>query len=249
VAGRPRRVLRRHDGPTWTDNRAAIEEYLRTAEVTKTEEIGVGVTKPMRAWLAPGGPVSEMAWKTIKPGRHGGFWESYRNEIAAYELDKFLGLDMVPPTVEREVKGESGAAIMWVSPTESFKKLGGVHSPPGKYMLKWNRQMSRAKLFHNLVGNIDPNHGNWLIDPEWNLILIDHTRAFTSEDKLVHQMQLVDLPLWTKMKELSEESLQSSVGQWLGKGEIRGMLKRRDKMAQEIDRLVKKSSEAAVFLK
>ena len=32
-----------------------------------------------------------MAWKTIRPGFHSGYWESYKSEIAAYELDKLLG--------------------------------------------------------------------------------------------------------------------------------------------------------------
>ena len=31
-------------------------------------------------------------------------------------------------------------------------------------------QITRAKMFDNLIGNLDPNLGNWLVDPEWNLI-------------------------------------------------------------------------------
>ena len=30
-------------------------------------------------------------------------------------------------------------------------------------------------MFDNLIGNIDPNLGNWLLDEEWNIILIDHS--------------------------------------------------------------------------
>ena len=111
---------------TWLDRRQALEDYLRIADVIKMEEIGVGVTRPRRAYLAPGGLVDRMAWKTITPGLHEGFWESYKSEIAAYELDKLLGLDMIPPTVERRVKGDLGAAIMWVSPT---KELQGAWRP------------------------------------------------------------------------------------------------------------------------
>ena len=43
-----------------------------------------------------------------------------KSEIAAHELDKLLGLNMVPPTVERRYKGDMGAAVMWCSPTKSF---------------------------------------------------------------------------------------------------------------------------------
>ncbi len=101
------------------------------------EDIPVGVTKPRRAYLAPGGLTDRMAWKTIRPGIYSGYWESYKSEIAAYELDKLLGLEMIPPTVERRVQGDLGAAVMWVSPIKSFKDLGGhrpllrTSSPPG----------------------------------------------------------------------------------------------------------------------
>ena len=40
-------------------------------------------------------------------------------------------------------------------------------------------------MFDNLIGNIDPNLGNWLVDPSWNLILIDLTRAFTTTKELI----------------------------------------------------------------
>ena len=97
------------------------------------------------------------------------------------ELDKLLDLQMIPPTVEKRVKGELGAAVMWVKPVRSFKELGGPPTPPPTYQAKWNRQLLRAKMFDCLIYNKDPNLGNWLVDPAWNLILIDHTRSFTSD--------------------------------------------------------------------
>ena len=105
---------------TWADRTQEIEAYLRSADVVSMEDVSVGVTHPRRAQLAPGGPVSEIAWKALKPGRYQGYWESYKSEIAAYELDKLLALGMVPPTVEKHIKGEVGAAVMWVTPTQSF---------------------------------------------------------------------------------------------------------------------------------
>ena len=156
----------------WADRVAEIEQYLKSAEIVGMEEIGVGVTKPRRATLAPGGPCEKIAWKPIRPGRYSGFWESYKSEVAAYELDKLLGMGMIPPTVEREVKGTTGAAVMWVSPVKSFKELGGVpglkgvSGPPPAQIASWTRQITVAKMFDNLIGNIDPNLGNWLVDPK-----------------------------------------------------------------------------------
>jgi hypothetical protein len=215
----------------WLNNREQIETYLKTAEVVGLEDLQVGVTKPRRAKLAPGGPVDAFAWKVVPPGRPSGYWESYKSEIAAYELDKLLGLDMVPPTVERRVNNATGAAVMWCSQTKSFAQLKGVPTAPPQHRASWNRQLARAKMFDNLIGNKDPNLGNWLVDPGWNLILIDHTRAFTSDKDLVHKtMTRIDGALWDKMSALTLETLQPVLGPWMGKGEIKAVLQRRDLM-------------------
>jgi hypothetical protein len=227
----------------WIGREAEFEAFLKSAQVVSKKEIGTGVTKPWRAMLAPGGLVESMAWKPIKPGRYFSYWESYKSEIAAYELDKLFDLGMIPPTVERRVDGDMGAAVLWASPTQSFKDLGGVpgqkgvKGPPPARMGIWNLQILRAKMFDNLIGNIDPNLGNWLVDPEWNLILIDHTRAFTSTKNLYHALVSVDLELWEKMKAVDEAALTRVVGDWLDKSAIRGMLERRDKMAEVISKL------------
>ncbi len=234
---------------TWIDRRQAIEEYLRAADVVKLEEIGLGVTKPRRAYLAPGGLVDRMAWKTIRPGLHSGYWESYKSEIAAYELDKLLALEMIPPTVERQVKGDVGAAIMWVSPIKSFGDLGGPPSAPADKLEAWSRQIIRAKMFDNLICNIDPNLGNWLVDPSWNLILIDHTRSFTTKKDMVHELTRVDRELWDRLQALTVESLTPALGKWIGTREIRAIIERRDRMQGVIDKLVKAKGEGAVFVR
>ena len=223
----------------WLDQRTQIEEYLKVAEVVSMEELKVGVTRPKRAMLAPGGPVEAIAWKVVPPGRPSGYWESYKSEIAAYEMDKLLGLNMVPPTVEKKVKGTTGAAVMWCTNTKSFKDHGGVPTAPPAYFAAWNRQLAKAKMFDNLIGNLDPNLGNWLVDPAWNLILIDHTRAFTSDKNMVHKkMDRIDGELWDKMKSLTVENLTPVLSPYIGKGEIKALLQRRDAMAADYDKQI-----------
>ena len=233
----------------WIDNRHAIEEYLRNVEVVKIEAIGVGVTSPRRAYLAPGGPFDSFTWKPIKPGRYQGFWESYKSEIAAYELDKFLKIDMMPPAVERKVDGVVGAAVMWASPVKSFKQLGGVPSPPEALRDAWSRQIIKAKMIDNLIANIDPNLGNWLVDPAWNIILIDHSRSFTDTQDMTHEMTNIDAALWDRMKALDHQQLTTVLGSWLSSDEIGSLLRRRDKMQTIVDRLVKKRGAAPVPLR
>jgi len=134
--------------------RTAIEEYLRTGDIVSVEEIPVGVTRPTRCTFAPGGPVAEMTWKPIRPGHRGGFLESYRSEIAPMNWTS-CWRSTWSATVEKRIKEEVGAAVMWVSPVKSFKQLGGSPKPPPAEIPRWSRQLSRAKLFDNLIANID----------------------------------------------------------------------------------------------
>ena len=247
-------VARAQDGAavsakSWLGHEAEIERYLKTAEILGLEDIPVGVTNPQSADLPPGGPVDKFAWKPLTPGNYRGYWESYKTEIAAYELDKLIGLGMVPVTVERRIRGELGAAIMWLSPTESFKDLGGVPTPPVRHIGYWTIQLIRAKMFDNLIYNRDPNEGNWLVDPAWNLMLIDHSRSFSSGSDMAHgNMTRIDRYLWDRMQQLDEPTLTAALGEWLGGDEIRAILKRRNLMGGIIDELVAQHGEAAVLL-
>ena len=235
---------------TWVGREAEIEAYLKTADILGLEDIPVGVTNPQSAALAPGGPVDKFAWKALPPGIRRGFFESYKAEIAAYELDKLLGLGMVPVTVERRVRGELGAAIMWASPTQSFKELGGAPTPPTRYIGYWTIQLIRAKMFDNLIYNGDPNEGNWLKDPAWNLLLIDHSRSFGPEAEMAHaDMTRIDRYLWEEMQRLNEPMLTGALGEWLSEDEIRAILTRRDVMSDIIDALVESHGEASVLLR
>ena len=104
-------------------------------------------------------------------------------------------------------------------------------------------------MYDNLIGNLDPNLGNWLKDDDWNLILIDHSRSLTSNRDLFHKMNQIDAALWARMKALDEPMLTATLSQWMGKSEIRAVLERRERIRQTIDRLIKDRGEAAVMIR
>lgn len=236
---------------TWIGRAAEIENYLRTAQIISMEDTSVGVTHPRKATLAPGGPVGFLVFKPIAPGTYDGdFRESYKTEIAAYELDKLLHLDMVPPTVEKVYQGKKGAAVMWASPTKSVVEMGLAQLPaaPPPYTESFDFMVNEAKLFDALIGDPDPNLGNWLVDPAWNLILIDHSRALGNDMNITLPLRYIPRDLWNRMKELTAESITPALSPWLGKGDIKAVIQRRDKMQKVIDDLVKKYGASDVFL-
>ena len=141
------------------------------------EHVRVDPRKATRCTLRPGGPFPRMAWRSLPPGVYRGFWESYKAEIAAYEIDKLLKMDMVPPGVERQLQG------VRVPPNCGWTMCRGEgrrRHQASQQRVHWENQLVRMAMFDNLIGNRERNLGNMLRDAEWNVILLDHSRAFGS---------------------------------------------------------------------
>jgi hypothetical protein len=226
----------------WQNKTLELEDYLRTAKVVKIADIPIGVTRPRRAYLTPGGPISSFAWKPIKPGLQSGYFESYKSEVAAYELDKLLGLNMVPVIVERRVDNDLGAAVMWIEGVRSWESVLPLPKPA-----TWGFQLARMKMLDDLIGNSDRNKGNLLVDADWHIFLIDHSRAFATDSKLPQELQNIDRRLWTRMLALDEAGLKTTMGAWLDSRQIQALLRRRDAMKKKIDALVAKHGDTIFF--
>jgi hypothetical protein len=227
----------------WQAKTTEFEEFLRTAKVEKVTEIPIGVTRPKRAYLTAGGLAASFAWKPLRPGVQSGYFESYKSEIAAYELDKLLGLNMVPVVVERSVNNELGAAVLWLDGVRSWETVLALPNKPRV----WDLQIARMKLLDDLIGNSDRNKGNLLVDADWHIYLIDHSRAFVTDQRLPQELQNVDRRLWEKMLALDEPGLKASVGQWLDARQIQALLRRRDAIKKKIDALVAKRGDSIFF--
>jgi hypothetical protein len=230
----------------WVGRYAEFEEFLRTGTIERVDKIPVGVTKPERGFFAPGGLAASAAVKHLPMGQRAGFWEAYKSEIAAYELDRLLGLDMVPPTVERRVGSDLASVQLWVEGCRVLKDVDQKQCPKP---VEWAMQVCRQRVFDNLVSNIDRNAGNMLVDGEWNIILIDHSRAFGSDRMpFMKEMTRVDRAFFESLKALDEASVMKRVRPWvLGDGTARAILKRRDKIVAQFERLARERGEAVVF--
>jgi hypothetical protein len=213
----------------WVGRYQEIEEYLRTAECVSMQPLGT--SRSARCTFRPGGPVAQMAWRPLHPGVYRGFWENYKAEIAAYELDKLLKMDMVPPTVERQLQGNTGGAQLWV---ENVFQVKAGESPSESNRADWENQQVRMQMFDALIGNRDRSRGNMLRDAAWNLFLIDHSRAFGVGTELPHKLSRIDKGYWARIESLTRDQLDAALHAWLGEDEIRAILDRRERMRVEL---------------
>ena len=223
------------------------------------KELSVGINNTHRATLTDGKTTRYAHVQSVSirkasystpSGTEMNFRDSYKYNIAAYKLDRMLGLNMIPVSVERKVKGDSSSVTWWVDfkmmEKDRYQKKTPV--PPARRM-NWNDQMYQTRLFNELVYNTDANMGNILITEDWNIRLIDFTRAFRTRKTLRTPKNLTrcDRRIYNAMPELNEENLRRELGEYLTKNEIRGILGRRDKIMKFFNSEIAKKGEAAVI--
>jgi hypothetical protein len=230
---------------TWLGQEREIETFLESAKVARFEQVPVGVTKPFRARFEPGSLVASAAWKPLSPSYRSGYRESYKAELAAYALDRLLEMNMVPPAVERRFDSRDGALVYWIENVKAWD----IKRPPTGPEPRWGQQVSRMRLFDQLIANIDRNAGNLLYDEDWHLFLIDHSRAFTDRRDIRNtpSPSRVERAFWNRIEALELPTLEAALGNWLSKKEIAAILTRRDRMREAIEKMVAERGEANVF--
>jgi hypothetical protein len=216
-------------------------EFLKKARIIKADGTKLGITGTTHATLKNGNLTHDCGIQTIdvfKPrfesqtGTEFNFKDSYLFNLAAYKLDRLLGLNMVPVTVVRYYRGKKGSWSWWVDDTAMTEKdrIEKKLEPPN--LDEWNQQMYIVRVFDQLIFNTDRNLGNLVIDKDWQMWMIDHSRAFRTNPDLPEPNNLVkcDRELLAKMKALDKPALKRELGKYLTDGEIQELLKRRDKI-------------------
>ena len=235
-----------------------MESFLRSAKIVNRRTLSIGVTNSERATLSNGGFQHDAHIQTIDESRTSyqtalgneiNFRDSYKYNIAAWRLDRMLGLGMVPVSVERKVGGKTGAVTWWVDNVQMMEldRHKRKMEPPDKD--DWNDQMFQVRVFNELVYNTDANLGNILITKDWRIRLVDFTRAFRLYRTLREPRNLarIDRRLYNNLKALSQASLESELRPYLTQPEMQGLLARRDKIVAFFDAEAAKRGEAAVF--
>jgi len=104
-------------------------------------------------------------------------------------------------------------------------------------------------VFDALIFNDDRNPGNVLVDDEWKLWMIDHTRAFQSDPSIRNPEKLwrIDRDLWTALNELTSQRVAAVLGPYLERSQINALMARRDAIVEHFRRRIEDSSAEEVF--
>jgi hypothetical protein len=235
-----------------------IEQFMAEASITGMVDIGEGVTRPQKATLELDGETQHGVFKTVDIFREGmtrvgdimemNFQDSYKTEIAAYEIDRLIDLGLVPATLERSYRGNRGSLQWWVeSEMSEADRAQGRILPPDRQ--SWGRMMSKVRLFDSLIYNTDRHQRNIRITKDWTIILIDHSRTFRTEDELrePEQIMLFSRSLLENIARLDEDTLKDRVGRHLTIFQIRAVLARRDLLLERAKELVAERGEERVL--
>lgn len=223
-----------------------IEHFLLEAKVVRTRNIGKGVTNALRATLTDGSRTHDAQIQTIDESRTTGptargmelnFRDNWAFNVAAYRLDRLIGLNLVPVSVERKHGTKSAAYTWWVDDVmmEEGERLKKSLQPPSP--ARWNETMQLVRLFDQLISNVDRNMGNLLITKDWRVWAIDHTRAFRLHKTLAkpENVSRCDRQMLAALKALDKQTLDRELGRWLTNWEREAVLDRRDAIVQIIE--------------
>jgi hypothetical protein len=238
-------------------------DFLTTAEVSsKPEDFDdLAITSPRRLELTKGDRTLRVIFKDENTLYSSGMFkfgdgrevpmvkDSYLHEIAAFELARMLGLDMVPACVERKLFKRKGSLCLWVegAMTEAERKKEGLE-PPDRRL--FNEQMFTVRLFQQLISDQDfSNIRNILVDSDFRVYKVDSSLAFYPESKLISQLQppVYSREAMAALRALDRDELVRRLEPWLTKDQLKSLWERREKILERADKLMREHGEDKIL--
>jgi hypothetical protein len=234
--------------------RAEREAFLLNATIVGEAALAPGMG---RLSLVDGQRKHEASVKTSDPRDPPQV--AYKSNVAAYELDKLLQLNLVSPSVERTVNGRPAALTWWVDDVlmdELTRRRQNIEPPE---LDRWTQQTQAVRVFDELIANAYRNMSpaarlstvwdNMLITREWRIRLIDHTRAFGTARQLQYPETLTecDRAVLARLRAQNEKALMLQVGRFLTSEQVAALEARRALIVKHFDELIARKGEGVVL--
>jgi hypothetical protein len=238
-------------------NDGEVIEFMRTADVVSMKELTGSKTRPHKVLLERDGVRMNAIFRTVDVQRErvrigGRFHMFFRDnamfECAAYALAQLLGLENVPPAVARSINGRWGSLQVWVEGTitGNDRRQEGLQPPDPQ---DWFLRTMVITVWDQLIFNDDRNPGNILIESDWDVWLVDHTRAFQRNSRLRDPDQVThcERELWDHLRDVSDQEIRDAVSEYLSAAEVEDLLERRKKLVERIASRILERGEGAVI--
>ncbi len=223
-----------------------VRDLLLHGEVVNVRELGRGSTRPKLVELTAGATRMRAIFKTVdeRPGLgyDGQALDRHRQEVAAYRLDRLLGLGLVPVTVLRKLDGVEGSMQQWVEDAidgETLSDYGLTPADPARM----ERQSALGLAFQYLVGNASPDL-LYLLD-ESRVMCVDHSRTFPTATIDASLPDDLEPQFIETLRGIDKSGLKGALGDLLTEDQIEALLRRRDRVLQHYAEM-NESSEAVL---
>jgi len=175
--------------------------------------------------------------------------ERFRLELAAYELNRLLGVEIVPPVVERKIEGRTGSLQIFLENcvSEQDRRRKKLQPPDPR---AFANALDGVRVFESLVGDECSNYTDLLVLLEdWQCCRVDFSEAFAPSEELRAgcEITVCSRKLYEGLTKLADVTIEAAMKAYLSDGEIKALLIRKSLIVEKIKSLIAEKGEAAVL--
>jgi hypothetical protein len=230
----------------------ALEKVLREAKVNKIEKDGLGGrTGPWLITLGDGAARLRAVFRHVDRRRPLPTPDSYKYDIAAYELTKLLGIELIPPVVEREIGGRKGTLQVFLDLEncirEKDRRRKKMEPPNPK---AFSNAFEEVKVLENLTYDECQDADDLYVHrDDWRVCRVDFSEAFAPVPELLPgcEITVCSRRFYEGLLKLDEETVKSALSKYLSDEEVGALLTRKGLLIEKIKALICEKGEDAVL--
>jgi len=216
------------------EDQSALEKFLKTAKIVSViPDEEAGRTEPWKIVLTEG-EIRRMGYfkhLSLVPMMR----DSYKFELAAYELSKMLQLIHVPPVIEREIEGINGSLQIFLEDCKSlikYQQEAVPHPDPEKY----TADLHAICVLEQLTFCKRDEEDIFVDIQSGQLFRVDFSEAFAPEHSLLPGFKIENCSeqLVSSLTQLNEKQVHAGLDIYLNSDEIAAILVRRDLLLEKI---------------
>lgn len=225
-----------------------MEAYLKAAKVTSVRISPTGRSRPWIITLDDGKMKRRGFFKHVNRPRPNILPSCYKYELAAYELDKLLNFNRVPPVVQREINETKGSLQEFLEncislSTQKRQKIEPLDIRSFEYALE------DINVFEKLSYNERNDEDIYIHKETWKVFRVDFSEAFAPFSGPISESPIkkCSKKLYQNLLKLNNDQVTESLMPYLNEEEIKALLERRIHIIQTIKELIKEKGEESVL--